>query len=54
MIPLQNDLDAFFNLGYDSVNIAGEFGFRDADRCDHFDHSVSFSRGRPHWFGRWT
>src|SRR5450432_3043367 len=43
MVLLHDHLDAFLDLGQYGVNIAGEFGFGNADRGHVFDRSVSSS-----------
>ena len=40
MVVLHDHFDAFLDLGQHGVDIAGEFGLRNADRCHRFDHSV--------------
>lgn len=40
MILLDDHLDAFLDLGQHGMDVACEFGFRDADRSHRFDHSV--------------
>ena len=40
MVLLHDHLDAFLDLGQHAVDIAGEFGFCNADRYHCFDHSV--------------
>jgi hypothetical protein len=43
MVLLHDHLGALLDLGQDGVDIAGELGFRDAERPHSFDHSVYHS-----------